>query len=82
MNNTPRTRGTRLLHGLCTFGKTWVASRQSLTSTPLHDTEHGYARARSRSAAITVGLALQWRLTKQQRSRITTKHDMTNAFAS
>eukprot|EP00959_Pyramimonas_sp_CCMP1952_P141756 2966764-Pyramimonas_sp.AAC.1 len=23
MNIKPRTRGTRLLHGLCTFGKTW-----------------------------------------------------------
>eukprot|EP00959_Pyramimonas_sp_CCMP1952_P393768 8250991-Pyramimonas_sp.AAC.1 len=53
MNNTPRTRGTRLLHGLCPFGEFWVSPRQILTTTPLGDTEHGYARARSRPEAIT-----------------------------
>eukprot|EP00959_Pyramimonas_sp_CCMP1952_P152668 3194358-Pyramimonas_sp.AAC.1 len=82
MTNKPRTRRTRLLHGLCTFGEPWVASRQLRTSPPLDDIEPGYVGARSRSAAITVGLALQWRLINQQRSHITTKHGMTSAFAS
>eukprot|EP00959_Pyramimonas_sp_CCMP1952_P312296 6536540-Pyramimonas_sp.AAC.1 len=53
-----------------------------LATAPLDDAEHGYARARPRSEAIAVGLALQWRPQRISKIHITAKHDMTNAFAS
>eukprot|EP00959_Pyramimonas_sp_CCMP1952_P266248 5566397-Pyramimonas_sp.AAC.1 len=81
-NHRPRTRRTRLLHGLCSFGNAWVGARGPREGLKIPAEDRGYVRGRSRVGASTVGNVLQWRLQKAGLSHIATKHDMTNAIAS